>query len=45
MRKVNEARELLDLPRDPDGDVLLMNGNFIPVKMAGEQYKKGETSA
>lgn len=40
MRKVNEARELLDLPRDPDGDVLLMNGNFIPVKMAGEQYKK-----
>lgn len=44
MRKVNEARELLDLPRDPDGDVLLMNGNFIPVKMAGEQYKKGETS-
>ncbi len=42
MRKVNEARELLDLPRDPDGDVLLMNGNFIPVKMAGEQYKKGE---
>jgi len=22
-----------------------MNGNFIPVKMAGEQYKKGETSA
>lgn len=39
MRKVNEARELLDLPRDPDGDVLLMNGNFIPVKMAGEQYK------
>ena len=45
IRKVNEARELLDLPRDPDGDVLLMNGNFIPVKMAGEQYKKGETSA
>lgn len=45
MRKVNEARELLDLPRDPDGDVLLMNGNFIPVKMTGEQYKKGETSA
>ena len=45
MRKINEARELLDLPRDPDGDVLLMNGNFIPVKMAGEQYKKGETSA
>ena len=44
VRKVNEARELLDLPRDPDGDVLLMNGNFIPVKMAGEQYKKGETS-
>ena len=44
LRKVNEARELLDLPRDPDGDVLLMNGNFIPVKMAGEQYKKGETS-
>lgn len=40
MRKINEARELLDLPRDPDGDVLLMNGNFIPVKMAGEQYKK-----
>ena len=43
MRKPNEAREMLDLPLDPDGDRLMMNGNFIPVEMAGEQYtKEGE---
>lgn len=43
MRKPNEAREMLDLPSDPAGDRLMMNGNFIPVEMAGEQYtKKGE---
>lgn len=40
MRKPNEAREMLDLPLDPAGDRLMMNGNFIPVEMAGEQYKK-----
>lgn len=40
MRKPNEAREMLDLPLDPAGDRLVMNGNFIPVEMAGEQYKK-----
>lgn len=40
IRKPNEAREMLDLPLDPAGDRLMMNGNFIPVEMAGEQYKK-----
>lgn len=37
----NEIRELEeDEPLD-GGDVLLVNGNMMPVQMAGEQYKKG----
>ena len=34
----NEARQRLKLPADPDGDVLLGNGNLIPIGMAGQQY-------
>lgn len=34
----NEARDYLDLPADPDGDKLIVNGNYIPLSMAGQQY-------
>lgn len=34
----NEAREDEDLPPLPGGDVLLGNGNLIPLSMAGLQY-------
>lgn len=37
----NEARSYLDMPTDKDGDRLMANGNFIPLSMLGEQYKKG----
>lgn len=36
----NEARTMLDLPNVDGGDVLICNGNMMPVKMAGEQFKK-----
>jgi HK97 family phage portal protein len=35
----NEARSRLKLPADPDGNVLLGNGNLIPIGMAGIQYQ------
>jgi HK97 family phage portal protein len=40
----NEARGFLDLPAKDGGDQLVMNGNYIPVTMVGEQYvqKGGE---
>lgn len=34
----NEARDLLQLPAKEGGDQLLMNGNYIPITMVGEQY-------
>lgn len=34
----NEAREKEDLPINPDGDVLIVNGTFIPLSMVGQQY-------
>lgn len=37
----NEARSYLDKPRDEDGDRLMANGNYIPLSMLGDQYKKG----
>lgn len=37
----NEARAYLDMPMADGGDVLLVNGNYMPITMAGEQYKKG----
>ena len=37
----NEARDLLDKAKDPDGDRLIANGNIIPLSEAGNQYKKG----
>lgn len=40
----NEAREYLDKPKEKGGDRLVMNGNYIPIEMVGEQYKKGGKS-
>ena len=34
----NEARDLLQLPAQEGGDVLVMNGNYIPITMVGQQY-------
>ena len=34
----NEARDLLQLPAKEGGDQLVMNGNYIPITMVGEQY-------
>jgi HK97 family phage portal protein len=40
----NEARDYLDLPAEEGGDVLVMNGNYIPISMVGQQYMKGGES-
>ncbi|MGG6311574.1 phage portal protein [Paenibacillus macerans] len=37
----NEARRREDMPALPGGDRLYANGNFIPLEMAGMQYKRG----
>lgn len=37
----NEAREFLNLPAQEGGDILLCNGNYMPVNMAGKQYLEG----
>ena len=37
----NEAREILNLPCEEGGDTLIVNGNYMPITMAGEQYLKG----
>lgn len=34
----NEARDLLQLPAEEGGDILVMNGNYIPITMVGTQY-------
>lgn len=36
----NEARALEEMEPKPGGDRLLINGNMMPIEMAGEQYKK-----
>lgn len=36
----NEARGYLDLPYEEGGDVLMVNGNYIPITMVGKQYEK-----
>ncbi|UYL94079.1 portal protein [Geobacillus phage vB_GthS_PK5.1] len=40
----NEARSYLDLPAEEGGDVLMVNGNYIPITMVGQQYRKGGDS-
>jgi len=42
LRTRNEARELLDLPAMPGGDILTCNGATIPVEMVGAQYAQPE---
>jgi HK97 family phage portal protein len=37
----NEARSYVDLPAEEGGDTLVMNGNYIPINMVGQQYNKG----
>lgn len=37
----NEARSYLDLPAEVGGDILMTNGNYIPINQVGEQYQKG----
>jgi HK97 family phage portal protein len=39
----NEARRKLDLPDADGGDVLLANGNIVPLTQAGAAYEKGQT--
>lgn len=34
----NEAREYLDKEHDANGDILMANGNYIPLKDVGKQY-------
>ena len=36
--RVNEVRGKLDLTRDPDGDRLMVNGNYIPLSDVGKQW-------
>jgi HK97 family phage portal protein len=35
---LNEAREMLDKPSKPGGDILLVNGTYMPAELAGKQY-------
>lgn len=37
----NEVRALEEMEAMKGGDRLLINGNMMPIEMAGEQYKKG----
>ena len=37
----NEARSILDIERKDGGDILVCNGNYIPITMIGKQYDKG----
>lgn len=38
----NEGRHLLDLPSEKGGDVLIVNGNYVPLTDVGAAYRKGE---
>jgi HK97 family phage portal protein len=40
----NEARGYLDLPAEAGGDILMTNGNYIPINLVGSQYQKGGDS-
>jgi len=37
----NEVRALEELEPKEGGDRLLINGNMMPIEMAGKQYEKG----
>ena len=38
----NEGRSYLDLPDKEGGDILMCNGNYIPLTMVGEQFSTSE---
>lgn len=38
--KSNEARALLDMPNADGGDVLLVNGSYVPITEAGAAYNR-----
>lgn len=40
--KPNEAREILNLPWADGGDILMVNGNYIPATMVGKQYNENK---
>lgn len=40
----NEARRKEDMPDDPDGNTLITNGNYIPLKDVGKQYQNQNKS-
>lgn len=37
----NEARAFIDMPMQEGGDLLMVNGNYIPITQVGQQYGKG----
>ncbi|AJA42583.1 phage portal protein [Clostridium tetani] len=37
----NEGRDELEKPNNPNGNKLVMNGNYIPLEMVGKQWDKG----
>lgn len=41
LKTPNECRALEEDPPLPGGDILLVNGNMMPIGMAGQQYMKG----
>ena len=41
----NEGRELLDKPAKKGGDILMVNGNYIPLTEVGKQWKEVESGA
>lgn len=41
----NEARQYLDKPCKKGGDVLIVNGNYIPLTRVGDQYQGGNENA
>lgn len=42
--KPNEARDTLDMPIAEGADILMANGNYIPLTDVGKQYNKGGTN-
>jgi HK97 family phage portal protein len=40
--KPNEARQKEDYPDDENGNQLIVNGNYIPLSMVGQQYLFGK---
>ena len=40
--KIDEAREILNLPKAEGGDIIMVNGNYIPATMVGKQYSGGD---